>query len=113
MLNINSYFKEGLAKVEQRSIKWLLSAEAATARCNRLTESGATHIVHVEVHGRMSNEYRFEELDADSLRHALFIAKCWLTKHGAASVAVRKVNDDGSLSSPLIYDLSDFEEDDQ
>ena len=70
MLNINSYFKEGLAKVEQRSINWLLSAEASTARCNRLTESGATHIVHVEVHG-------------------------------------------GSLSSPLIYDLSDFEEDDQ
>ena len=105
---INSYFKEGLAKVERRSIQWLLSAEATELRAKRLADVSDSIVVHVEKHNK--NEYRFEEVDADSLYHAHVLAEKWLTMHGAISVGIRKVSDNGSLGEPLILDSSDFDE---
>lgn len=105
---INSYFKEGLAKVERRSIQWLLSAEATELRAKRLADVSDSLVVHVEKHNK--NEYRFEELDADSLCHAYNLANTWLTHFGAISVGIRKVRNNGSLSEPTILDWSNFDE---
>lgn len=99
------------------SVKWLCSDEAAKARYQRLTPVGETYpmiiheyVVHVELNGRMENLERFQEIDADNIEHALALAKQWVTVHGAASVAIRKVGRDGSLGIPDIYDWSDFME---
>tara|TARA_Y100001963_G_scaffold46683_2_gene65787 strand:+ start:10495 stop:10833 length:339 start_codon:yes stop_codon:yes gene_type:complete len=107
--NINSYFKEGLARLERKTIQWLLSAEATKLRAKRLASNSDSYVVHVEKHNK--NEWRFEELDADSKRHAHDLAEAWLTRHGAISVGIRKVSDSGSLSEPTILDSSDFDED--
>jgi len=106
---INSYFKEGFAIAKRRSIQWLLSAEATELRAKRLAGVSDSYVVHVEKHNK--NEWRFEELDADSKRHAHDLAESWLTNHGAISVGIRTVASNGSLGEPLILDLSDFDED--
>jgi hypothetical protein len=120
---LNEYFKEGLAKVERlavkKSVEWLCSDEAAKSRYKRLTEGQdypmITHqyVLHIEVNGRIDNPNRFQEIDADNIRHALKLAERWLMVHNATSVGIRKVARDGSLGSPDIYDWSDFMEDDQ
>ena len=98
------------------SVKWLTSGEAATARYKRLTDGQTypmiTHqyVVHVELNGNPENLERFQEVDADSIDHALTLAKQWVTVHNATSVGIRKVERDGSLGSPDIYDWSDFME---
>ena len=98
------------------SVKWLTSGEAATARYKRLTDGQTypmiTHqyVVHVELNGNCENLERFQEVDADSINHALALTKQWVTVHGATSVGIRKVERDGSLGSPDIYDWSDFME---
>ena len=98
------------------SVKWLTSGEAATARYKRLTDGQTypmiTHqyVVHVELNGNCENLERFQEVDADSIDHALALAKQWVMVHNATSVGIRKVERDGSLGSPDIYDWSDFME---
>ena len=117
---LNEYFKEGLAKVERlavkKSVEWLCSDEAAKARYKRLTEGQAMidphqYVLHIEVNGGMDNPSRFQEIDADNIRHALELAERWVMVHNATSVAIRKVASDGSLSLFGIYDWSDFMED--
>ena len=99
---INEFFKDGFAKVEKKSIVWLLSGEATTQRLKR--QAGEyTHVVHVEMSGN-----RMEEFDAINSRHAKQIMKKWLTNHRALSAAIRVVQADGSLGEPCIYDWSDF-----
>ena len=101
------------------SVKWLTSGEAATARYKRLTNGQTypmiTHqyVVHVELNGNWENLERFQEVDADSIDHALTLAKQWVMVHNATSVGIRKVERDGSLGSPDIYDWSDFMEEKQ
>ena len=102
------------------SVKWLCSDEAATARYKRLTDGQTyptsnhmiTHqyVVHVELNGNCENLERFQEVDADSINHAFDLAKQWVMVHNATSVGIRKVERDGSLGSPDIYDWSDFME---
>jgi len=98
------------------SVKWLTSGEAATARYKRLTDGQTypmiTHqyVVHVELNGNCENLERFQEVDADSIDHAFALAKQWVMVHNATSVGIRKVERDGSLGSPDIYDWSDFME---
>ena len=119
---LNEYFKEGLAKVERLAIKksvdWLCSDEAAKSRYKRLTEGqdypmieSHQYVLHIEVNGRMDNPNRFQEIDADNIRHALKLAERWVMVHNATSVGIRKVARDGSLGCPDIYDWSDFMED--
>ena len=96
------------------SVKWLTSGEAATARYKRLTDGQTypmiTHqyVVHVELNGNPENLERFQEVDADSINHALTLAKQWVMVHGSTTVAIRKVGRDGSLGIPDIYDWLDF-----
>lgn len=98
------------------SVKWLTSGEAATARYQRLIDGQTypmiTHqyVVHVELNGNSENLERFQEVDADSINHAFDLAKQWVMVHNATSVGIRKVERDGSLGSPDIYDWSDFME---
>ena len=102
------------------SVKWLTSGEAATARYKRLAgddeiddfNSMARHqyVLHIEVNGRVDNPNRFQEIDADSIDHALKLAERWVMVHNATSVGIRKVERDGSLGSPDVYDWSDFME---
>ena len=106
---INSYFKEAFDKLERTTINWLLSAEATELRAKRLAGVSNSYVVHIEKHNK--NEWRFEELDADILAHAWKLAEAWLTHHGAISVAIRKVSDNGSLGEPTILDSSDFDVD--
>ena len=101
------------------SVKWLTSEEAGELRYKRLTD-GQTHrminhqyVVHVELNGRMENLERFQEVDADSINHAFDLAKQWVMVHNATSVGIRKVEHDGNLGEPDIYDWSDFMEEDQ
>ena len=118
---LNEYFKEGLAQVERlavkKSVEWLCSDEAAKSRYKRLTEGQDypmidphQYVLHIEVNGRMDNPNRFQEIDADNIRHALKLAERWVMVHNATSVGIRKVARDGSLGSPDIYDWSDFME---
>ena len=101
------------------SVKWLTSEETGELRYKRLTDGQdypmITHqyVVHVELNGNPENLERFQEVDADSIDHALALAKQWVTVHNATSVGIRKVGRDGSLGLPDIYDWSDFMEDDQ
>ena len=101
------------------SVKWLCSDEAATARYKRLTDGQTypmiTHqyVVHVELNGNCENLERFQEVDADGIGHALILLRRWLIIHGAVSAALRKVDRDGSLGSPDVYDHSDFMEENQ
>ena len=85
-----------------------MSTEATELRAKRLAGVSDSYVVHVEK--RNKNEYRFEELDADRLSHAWKLAQAWLTHHGAISVAIRKVSDNGSLGEPTILDLSHFDD---
>jgi len=97
------------------SVKWLCSDEAANARYQRLTSVDETYpmithqyVIHVELNGNPENLERFQEVDADSINHAFDLAKQWVMVHNATSVGIRKVERDGSLGSPDIYDWSDF-----
>ena len=96
------------------SIEWLTSEETGELRYNRLTDGQdypmITHqyVVHVELNGNCENPKRFQEIDADDISHALALVKQWLKIHHVTSAALRKVNRDGSLGSPDIYDHSDF-----
>ena len=102
------------------SVKWLTSGEAATARYKRLAGDDEIddfnsmaryqYVVHVELNGNCENLERFQEVDADSINHAFDLAKQWVIMHNATSVGIRKVERDGSLGSPDVYDWSDFME---
>ena len=98
------------------SVKWLTSKEASIGRLARLTKDQdypmITHqyVVHVELNGNMANLDRFKEIDADSITHAYTLAKQWVTVHGATSVGIRKVERDGDVGAPDIYDWCDFQE---
>ena len=72
------------------SVKWLTSGEAATARYKRLTDGQAYPMI--------------------THQYVVTLAKQWVTVHNATSVGIRKVERDGSLGSPDIYDWSDFME---
>jgi len=97
------------------TMNFLLSAEAAAARVTRLGRqiqwSGRpVRVVHVEIHGALGEASRFEEFDAPFDRMANFIAKTWLTRHGASTAAIRWVYPDGKLSeAKSILDFSDYE----
>ena len=101
------------------SVKWLTSEETGELRYKRLTDGQdypmITHqyVVHVELNGNCENPKRFQEIDADGIGHALILLRRWLIIHGAVSAALRKVDRDGSLGSPDIYDQSDFMEENQ
>ena len=101
------------------SVKWLTSEETGELRYKRLTDGQdypmITHqyVVHVELNGNCENPKRFQEIDADDISHALTLAKQWVTVHNATSVGIRKVERDGNLSEPDIYDQIDFMEDSQ
>ena len=96
------------------TMKFLLSSEAAEARVARLGRQiqwrgKPVCVVHVEIHGAMGEASRFEEFDAPFNRMANFIAKTWITRHGASSAAIRCVYPDGKLSDPgSILDFSDY-----
>tara|TARA_R110000744_G_scaffold3068_3_gene11991 strand:- start:887 stop:1213 length:327 start_codon:yes stop_codon:yes gene_type:complete len=103
------------------SIEWLTSKDAAYERFKRLSgddevaafNSIARHqyVVHVEFNSNFENPKRFQEIDADGVSHGLVLLRHWLMVHGAVSAALRKVDRDGSLGSPDVYDYSDFMED--
>jgi len=98
------------------SVKWLTSKEASIGRLARLTEGqeypdlNHKYVLHVELNGNMENPDRFQETDADNINHALTLAKQWVTVHGVTSVAIRKVEKDGDVGAPDIYDWGDFQE---
>jgi hypothetical protein len=87
------------------SLSFLLSSEAASAR---MVERKPAFVVHAEV--APSSDAPMVELDADSHDHAYTLAQNWLVHGRAASAAVRKVNADGTLGNPDIFDLRDFED---
>ena len=100
------------------SIEWLTSKDASYERYKRLADDDNIadfncinrhqYVVHVELNSNFENPKRFQELDANNVPHGLTLLKNWLMVHGASSAALRKVNRDGSLGSPDIYDHSDF-----
>ena len=102
------------------SIDWLTSEVAAYERYKRLAGDDEVaafnsidrhqYVIHVELNGNCENPKRFQEIDADGIGHALILLRRWLIIHGAVSAALRKVDRDGSLGSPDIYDQSDFME---
>tara|TARA_R110002110_G_scaffold406200_1_gene625870 strand:+ start:198 stop:497 length:300 start_codon:yes stop_codon:yes gene_type:complete len=95
-------------------MKFLLSSEAAEARVARLGRQiqwrgRLVCVVHVEIHGALGEASRFEEFDAPFDRMANFIAKTWITRHGASTAAIRWVYPDGKLSeAKSILDFSDY-----
>ena len=97
------------------TMNFLLCAEAAAARVTRLGRQiqwcgRPVRVVHVEIHGALGEASRFEEFDAPFDRMANFIAKTWLTRHGASTAAIRWVYPDGKLSeAKSILDFSDYE----
>jgi hypothetical protein len=96
------------------TMKFLLSSEAAEARVARLGRQiqwrgRLVCVVHVEIHGALGEASRFEEFDAPFDRMANFIAKTWITRHGASTAAIRWVYPDGKLSeAKSILDFSDY-----
>ena len=96
------------------TMKFLLSSEAAEARVARLGRQiqwrgRPVRVVHVEIHGALGEESRFEEFDAPFDRMARFIAMTWITRHGASTAAIRWVYPDGKLSeAKSILDFSDY-----
>ena len=93
-----------------QSVQFLKSEGAAKLRLKRIGYSNrkVNFVVHVEIHPRMDVDERFYEFDAVDVKHAIAIIHQWIMVHGATSAAYRYINDDGSLSIPSIYDITDF-----